>query len=52
MGPPRLQRIALNTTISYKALEQHWQDELLQLHNEYYHQRQVGLAAQQCWAAL
>jgi hypothetical protein len=42
-----LQRIALNTTTSYKALEQHWQDELLQLHNDYYHHRQVGLRCMQ-----
>jgi hypothetical protein len=44
-----LQRIALNTTTSYKALEQHWQDDLLQLHNDYYHHRQVGLRCMQLY---
>ena len=37
-----LQRFALNTTSSFKALDSHWRDELLRLHNDYFHHRQVS----------
>jgi hypothetical protein len=42
--PPLLsaQRFALDTTSSFAALEQHWRDELLRLHNDYFHHRQVA----------
>lgn len=45
LAPPSctLQRFALNTTSSFKGLEQHWREELLRLHNDYYHHRQVSI---------
>ncbi|KAI3431637.1 hypothetical protein D9Q98_004684 [Chlorella vulgaris] len=45
-------RFHLNTTSSFKALEQRWQDELLQLHHDYYHHRQESLWRKQAHRTL
>lgn len=49
---PAPQRFALASTSSFKALEQHWRDELVRLHNDYYHHRQDALWRQQSHRTL